>query len=202
MKISKTEFICSSKDARNCPESDLPEYAFIGRSNVGKSSLINYLANRNKLARTSSAPGRTRLINHFLINDEWYLVDLPGYGYIRSVKSERPVLKKLISDYILQRTSLTCLFVLLDARLEPQKIDLQFITWLGMNRVSFVLVFTKKDKISSARFSKNKKAYESLLLQSWVNLPPIFMTSVLKKSGREEILDFIDQTNRELRRKG
>jgi GTP-binding protein len=196
MIIKKTEFICSSADVRNCPKSDLPEYAFIGRSNVGKSSLINFLTNRNKLARTSSTPGKTQLINHFLVNDEWYLVDLPGYGYIKTGKSKREVLKKLISDYILKRTNLACLFVLADARLEPQKNDLEFITWLGMHQIPFVLIFTKTDKISSGQFDKNRKKFESLLMQSWVKLPAIFKTSVLKKTGRDEVLDFIEKTNK------
>lgn len=198
MIINKAEYVSSSTGAKNCPRSDLPEYAFIGRSNVGKSSLINYLTNRKKLARTSSKPGKTRLINHYLINGEWYLVDLPGYGYIKKAGSEKDQLNKRISGYILHRKTLACLFLLLDARLEPQKIDLEFITWLGMNQIPFVLTFTKTDKISSGRFKKNKMNYESLLLQSWVNLPSIFKTSVLKKTGRDEILDFINKTNKEL----
>jgi len=202
MIIKKAKFICSSADVKDCPGTDLPEYAFTGRSNVGKSSLINYLTNRNKLARTSSTPGKTQLINHFLINDDWYLVDLPGYGFAKTGRTKKGELKKIISDYVLKRERLACLFVLLDSRLEPQKIDVQFITWLGMNEIPFVLVFTKTDKISASQFERNKKNFESLLLQSWIGLPQIFTTSVLKKTGREEILGFIEHTNLELRRMG
>jgi len=199
MLIKNAKFICSSADVRDCPVTDLPEYAFTGRSNVGKSSLINYLTNRKKLAHTSSTPGKTQLINHFLINDDWYLVDLPGYGFVKTDRTKKRELTQIISDYVLKRERLACLFVLLDSRLEPQKTDIQFITWLGMNEIPFVLAFTKTDKISPGQFDRNKKKYESLLLQSWVSLPRIFKTSVLKKTGRDEILEFIEHTNQELK---
>ena len=195
MFIKNAKFVCSSADVRDCPLTNLPEFAFTGRSNVGKSALINFLTNRKKIAKTSSTPGKTQLINHYLINDEWYLVDLPGYGFAKTGKTKQGNLKQIISDYILKRDMLACLFVLLDSRLEPQKIDLQFLTWLGMNEIPFVLVFTKTDKITAGQLEKNKKRYESLLLQSWISLPPIFSSSVLKKTGREDILKFIEQTN-------
>jgi GTP-binding protein len=198
MLIKKATFISGSADVRDCPVTNLPEYAFTGRSNVGKSSLINYLTNRKKLAYTSSTPGKTQLINHFLINDDWYLVDLPGYGFVKTGRTKKRELIQIISDYVLKRERLACLFVLLDSRLEPQKTDAEFITWLGMNEIPFVLTFTKTDKISLGRFDKNKNKYESLFLQSWVSLPRIFKTSVLKKTGRDEILEFIEHTNREL----
>ncbi len=198
MLIKNAKFICSSADVRDCPVTELPEYAFTGRSNVGKSSLINYLTNRKKLAHTSSTPGKTQLINHFLINDDWYLVDLPGYGFVKTGRTKKSELTQIISDYVLKRERLACLFVLLDSGLEPQKIDVQFITWLGMNEIPFVLTLTKTDKISVSQFDQNKKKYESLLLQSWVSLPRIFKTSVLKKTGRDEILEFIEHTNQEL----
>jgi len=200
MLIKNAKFICSSADVRDCPVTELPEYAFTGRSNVGKSSLINYLTNRKKLAHTSSTPGKTQLINHFLINDDWYLVDLPGYGFVKTGRTKKRELIQIISDYVLKRERLACLFVLLDSRLEPQKIDVQFITWLGMNEIPFVLAFTKTDKISASQFDQNKKKYESLLLQSWISLPRIFKTSVLKKTGRDKILEFIQKTNREFKR--
>ena len=167
---------------------------------MGKSSLINFLTNRKKLAKTSAYPGKTLCINHYLINDEWYLVDLPGYGYAKTGRKKKDELMKIISDYILKREMLACLFVLLDSRHEPQENDVQFITWLGINEIPFVLVFTKTDKVGPGQFEKNKKRYESLLLQSWISLPQIFASSVLKKTGREDILGFIEQTNRELKK--
>jgi GTP-binding protein len=199
MIIKNTEFVCSSPGVGKCPKSDFPEYAFIGRSNVGKSALINMLTNRTGLARISSTPGKTRLINHFLVNNEWYLVDLPGYGYAKTSHKQKEEFKTIITDYIRERENLTCLFVLLDSRLEPQKIDLRFITWLGTCEVPFALIFTKTDKISASKLEKNKKIFESALLQNWEELPPVFKTSAPKKIGREDVLDYITQINNSLK---
>jgi GTP-binding protein len=199
MIIKTAQFVGSSTDVGKCPGSDLPEYAFIGRSNVGKSSLINMLTNRTRLARTSAEPGKTRLINHFFINGEWYLVDLPGYGYVKAKRPQRTEFQIIITDYIKKRKNLTCLFILLDSRLEPQQIDLRFISWLGASGVPFALIFTKTDKIPVNKFNKNKKIYDSVLLETWEELPPFFKTSVPKKLGREEILRFIDNINRNLK---
>ena len=198
MIIRNSIFIKSSQQVGQCPKGNMPEYAFIGRSNVGKSSLINFLTNRKKLAKTSSTPGKTQLINHFLINDEWYLVDLPGYGYAKTAKSKRKQLSKIVADYISRRENLSCLFLLLDARLEAQEIDQFFIDWLGKNGVPFVLVFTKTDKTPAIRFEKNRKKYEKLLLVTWEKLPYIFCTSVTRKKGKDEILDFIEEANTRL----
>ena len=198
MIIKSARFVSSSTSVAKCPKTDLPEYAFIGRSNVGKSSLINLLTNRTKLAKTSVTPGKTRLINHFLINDEWFIVDLPGYGYIKAKPGQRKKFQVLITGYIKKRTNLACLFLLLDSRLEPQKIDLEFITWLGESGVPFALVFTKADKISSVILNKNQKDYESVLLETWEELPPVFKTSVPGKLGRGDILDFIEEINSNL----
>jgi len=192
--IKDARFVKSSTGLRGCPRDDLPEYAFIGRSNVGKSSLINMLTNRNKLAKTSSTPGKTQLINHFLINDEWYLVDLPGYGYARMPGTQREKMMKMIRDYVLKRKNLVCLFLLIDARLEMQKTDRQFLRFLGSNRVPFALVFTKTDKISGTRLRQNTDQYKRMLLDSWESLPPVFLTSALRKKGREELLGFIQET--------
>jgi GTP-binding protein len=199
MVIKSARFISSSVTVSKCPKTDLSEYAFIGRSNVGKSSMINMLTNRNRLAKTSAAPGKTRLINHFLINDEWFLVDLPGYGYIKAKPGQRKKFQALITDYIKKRGNLACLFLLLDSRLEPQKIDLAFISWLGESGVPFALVFTKADKITAIKFDKNQKIYESVLLETWEELPPVFKTSVPGKLGREDILDFIEEINLNLK---
>lgn len=198
MLIKSAEFIISNTDYRKCPQDGKPEYAFIGRSNVGKSSLINMLVNRKGLAMTSSTPGKTMLINHFLINDEWYLVDLPGYGYARRGKENRERLQKIIEDYVLERETLTSLFVLVDSRHEPQKIDLEFMEWLGENGVPFSIVFTKGDKQGPVRLQQNVDAYKQKLLEAWEELPPVFVTSSEKKSGREELLDYIDGVNRML----
>jgi len=198
MIIKSSIFVKSSQAVGQCPKGNMPEYAFIGRSNVGKSSLINYLTNRKKLAKTSSTPGKTQLINHFLINDEWYLVDLPGYGYARTARSQRKQLSRIIADYISRRENLSCLFLLIDARHAAQEIDQFFIDWLGKNGVPFVLVFTKTDKIPVIQLGKNRERYEKLLLESWEELPPVFITSETKKKGRDEILDFIDETNARL----
>jgi GTP-binding protein len=196
MEIKTAEFIISNTDWRKCPETTLPEYAFIGRSNVGKSSLINMLTNRKDLAKTSSKPGKTLLINHFLIDGKWYLVDLPGYGYATASKSMREKLKKIIESYILFRAQLTNLFVLLDCRHEPQKIDLEFMQWLGESNVPFSIVFTKKDKLSASKFAENIEKYKVQLSETWEELPPIFYTSSEKKVGKEELLNYIDEINK------
>jgi GTP-binding protein len=193
MLIKSAEFIISNTDFRKCPQDGKPEYAFIGRSNVGKSSLINMLTNRKGLAMTSSTPGKTLLINHFLINNAWYLVDLPGYGYARRGKEGREKIRLLIEDYILGREEMTNLFVLIDSRHEPQQIDLEFMEWLGENGIPFAIVFTKADKLGSGRLNQNIINYKEKLLESWEELPPIFVTSSEKGEGRDELLDYIDK---------
>ena len=199
MDIKTAVFSISNTDVRKCPAGHFPEYAFIGRSNVGKSSLINMLTGRRDLAKTSSKPGKTLLINHFWINGEWYLVDLPGYGYATASKSMRDKLKRIIESYILFREQLTNLFVLIDCRLPPQRIDLDFMQWLGESHVPFSIVFTKKDKLGNARFNENIEAYKQTLLETWEELPPMFFTSSEKREGRDELLDYIDRINRELK---
>lgn len=196
MIIKSAEFVISNTDVKKCPASTLPEYAFIGRSNVGKSSLINMLSQRKGLAMTSQKPGKTQLINHFLINNEWHLVDLPGYGFARVGQSNRERLKSIIEDYILEREQLTNLFILLDCRHEPQKIDLEFIEWAGENGVPFALVFTKADKLSKGKLASNIETYKQTLLESWEELPPIFITSSEAKEGREELLNYIEDINK------
>lgn len=181
-----------------CPKDTKPEYAFIGRSNVGKSSLINMLCNNKKLAKTSATPGKTLLINHFIINREWYLVDLPGYGFAKRSKSEVARLEQMIKGYILQRKQLASVFVLVDIRHEAQNIDLEFIEWLGMSGIPFSIVFTKADKLSAAKVTQNAEAYKQKLLETWEELPPIFITSSEKKQGRDEILGYIENVNTEL----
>ena len=198
MEIKSAKFVISNTDVRKCPEGNKPEYAFIGRSNVGKSSLINMLTNKKGLAMTSQTPGKTLLINHFLINDEWYLVDLPGYGYAQRGKEGREQLKRIIESYILYLEQLTCLFVLLDCRHEAQKIDLEFMEWLGENGIPFAIIFTKTDKISKGRLRENMKAYSEKLLETWEELPQVLYSSSEKKEGREEILDYIDSINKSL----
>lgn len=195
MIIKSAKFVVSNTDVRKCPESDLPEYAFIGRSNVGKSSLINMLTGHKGLAMTSQKPGKTQLINHFLINEAWHLVDLPGYGYARLGQSAREGLRRLIEGYILERRQLTSLFILIDCRHEPQRIDLEFIQWAGQEGIPFALVFTKADKLSRGRLIANIEGYRERLLESWEELPPIFITSSEAKFGREELLDYIDEIN-------
>ena len=195
MKITSAEFKISSPRADMCPKSDIPEYAFIGRSNVGKSSLINRLTNRKNLAKTSSKPGKTILINHFFIDKKWYLVDLPGYGYAQLGKKEREKLEKMIKSYVLSREELLNLFVLIDSRLEPQKIDLEFFEFLGVNGVPFSIVFTKSDKQSKTKTQKNVEDYKTKLLETWEELPPIFITSSETGDGCEELLDYIDSIN-------
>ena len=198
MLIKSAEFVVSNSRVEKCPTTGLPEYAFIGRSNVGKSSLINMLTGRKGLAMTSQRPGKTQLINHFIINKEWHLVDLPGYGYARLSKDGRDGLRRMIEDYVLERRELVCLFVLLDARLEPQKIDLEFIEWLGEESVPFALVFTKADKLSKGKLSANISAYKDRLLEGWEELPPLFITSSEVHMGREELLDYIEGINNTL----
>lgn len=198
MLIKSAEFVVSNSRVEKCPTTGLPEYAFIGRSNVGKSSLINMLTGRKGLAMTSQKPGKTQLINHFIINKEWHLVDLPGYGYARLSKDGRDGLRRMIEDYVLERRELVCLFVLLDARLEPQKIDLEFIEWLGEESVPFALVFTKTDKLSKGKLSANISAYKDRLLEGWEELPPLFITSSEERTGRDELLDYIEGINNTL----
>ena len=198
MVIKSAEFVISNSQVSKCPTTGLPEYAFIGRSNVGKSSLINMLTGRKGLAMTSQKPGKTQLINHFIINDAWYLVDLPGYGYARLSKDGREKLKKMIEDYALERKELICLFVLVDARLDPQKIDLEFIEWLGEEGVPFALVFTKADKLTKGKLAANIEGYKARLRQQWEELPPLFITSSEERLGREELLDYIDGINASL----
>ncbi len=199
MEIKSAEFVISNTDVRKCPEGTRSEYAFIGRSNVGKSSLINMLTARKGLAMTSQKPGKTLLINHFLINKEWFLVDLPGYGFAQRGKEGRENIRRIIESYVLQRPQLTCLFVLLDCRHEPQKIDLEFMEWLGENEVPFAIIFTKIDKISRGRLTENLNKYKERLLETWEELPPILLSSSETKDGREEILDYIQSINRQLR---
>jgi len=195
MLIKSAEFVVSNSRVEKCPTTGLPEYAFIGRSNVGKSSLINMLTGRKGLAMTSQKPGKTQLINHFIINGAWYLVDLPGYGYARLSKDGREKLKAMIEDYTLERKELVCLFVLVDSRHEPQKIDLEFIQWLGEEGVPFALVFTKADKLTKGRLSANLEAYKARLLEEWEELPPIFVTSSEQQLGRDELLSYIEGIN-------
>ena len=198
MEIKNARFLASNTEIAKCPAGDRPEYAFIGRSNVGKSSLINMLTNRKGLALTSSTPGKTQLINHFDIDNSWYIVDLPGYGYARRGREGRENIRRIIENYILQRDAMTCLFVLLDSRLEPQKIDLEFITWLGENGIPFAIVFTKADKLGVMRLQENLETYKKRLLEDWEELPPIFITSSEKRQGRDELLDYIDNINKSL----
>ncbi len=197
MKIKTAEFVISNTNPELCPTPDKPEYAFIGRSNVGKSSLINTLTERKSLAKTSTTPGKTQLINHFIINDEWYLVDLPGYGYAKSSKKERAKWDGFIRQYLNNRTSLIYTFVLLDSRIKAQKIDLEFMEMLGIKGIPFVMVFTKLDKLSSSAANKNLTAYKKEMLKTWEALPPIVLTSSSTKQGRDEILKIIAETNQD-----
>ena len=196
MEITSAEFVISNTDVKKCPTGVFPEYAFIGRSNVGKSSLINMLTARKGLAMTSATPGKTMLINHFLINQSWYLVDLPGYGYARRGQKGKDQIRTIIEDYILEREQMTNLFVLIDSRLEPQKIDLEFMEWLGENGVPFVMIFTKADKLSATQRLKCIDDYHKVMLETWETTPMAFMTSSEKRLGREEVLDYIDELNR------
>lgn len=198
MEIKSAEFIISNAVVSKCPNTNNPEYAFIGRSNVGKSSLINMLTGRSKLAKTSATPGKTMLINHFLINNEWYLVDLPGYGYAKRSKKDKDKLEVMISSYILKREQMINLFLLIDCRHEPQKIDLKFMEWLGENGVPFSIVFTKADKLGGGKLKQNISFYLKELKKQWEELPPYFITSSENKTGRQEILDYIEQINKEV----
>jgi GTP-binding protein len=191
MKINAAEFVMSNSDYKACPKTTLPEIAFIGRSNVGKSSLINMLMNKKNLAKTSSAPGKTQLINHFIINQNWYLVDLPGYGYAKVSRDKRGQWQKLISNYLRHRENLTVVFVLIDCRLDPQKIDLEFINWCGEEQIPFVLVFTKLDKVSNAEWERNFTKFQKALEPTWEELPDTFASSSTTAFGREELLYYI-----------
>ncbi|MCD4771938.1 MAG: ribosome biogenesis GTP-binding protein YihA/YsxC [Bacteroidales bacterium] len=196
MIIKSAKFIISSPDVKDCPEADIPEYAFIGRSNVGKSSLINMLSERKSLAKISGAPGKTQLINHFQINKSWYLVDLPGYGFAKRSKEERKKWGEMIHKYLIKRTNLLCTFILIDSRHEPQKSDIEFIEWLGVNRLPFVIVFTKTDKLKKNQLQENINNYKDFLLENWEELPQIFITSAIKNLGKANILNFIEDTNK------
>lgn len=199
MEVKSAEFIISAPMVSMCPADTKPEYAFIGRSNVGKSSLINMLARNKKLAKTSATPGKTLLINHFIINKEWYLVDLPGYGFAKRSKKEIAKLDQMIRGYILEREQLVNVFVLVDVRLEPQNIDLEFINWLGLSSIPFAIIFTKADKLSQAKVRSNVASYEKKMLETWEEMPPYFITSSDKQQGRDEVLDYIEQINRSLK---
>ena len=196
--IKTARFVVSNSDVRKCPQDGKFEYAFIGRSNVGKSSLINMLTRHNKLAMTSSMPGKTLLINHFIINDEWYLVDLPGYGYAKRSKKQNEQLEHIISSYVLDREQMTLLFVLIDSRHAPQKIDMEFFSWLGENGVPFAIVFTKADKLTKTALASNIEAYKKELLSEWEELPPVFVTSSETAMGRDELLAYITDINKSL----
>lgn len=199
MKINTAEFIISNSEVSKCPKEPLPEYAFIGRSNVGKSSLINMLTNHKNLAKTSARPGKTQLINHFKINSNWFLVDLPGYGYARVSKKTKEVFQKFITDYFEKREQLVCAFVLIDIRHEAQKIDLEFITYLGETEVPFCIIFTKADKISRGKIDQHVAAYrKALLANNWEEMPQYFVTSSSEETGREPVLEFIDNVNQEI----
>ncbi len=199
MEIKKAEFVISNTDYRKCPDTGLPEYAFIGRSNVGKSSLINMLTNQKGLAKTSVRPGKTQLINHFIINDEWYLVDLPGYGYARTSKTSREKWQKMISDYMLKREALVNVFVLVDSRIPPQKIDLEFINFLGMNGIPLSIIFTKIDKQKQREIAATVNTYKKTLAETWETLPEMLMTSSVSRYGRDQVLDRIDEINQQLK---
>ena len=201
MEIKKAEFTLSAPMVSMCPNDTKPEYAFIGRSNVGKSSLINMLCRNKKLAKTSATPGKTLLINHFIINNEWYLVDLPGYGYAKRSKKEIEKLDQMIRGYILQRQQLVNVFVLVDIRLEPQKIDLEFMEWLGVSSIPFSIIFTKADKLTANKCQQAMATYKKKLSETWEELPPIFLTSAEKRDGRDEVLDYIEKINEELNSK-
>ncbi len=195
MKIKSAEFVISNSNVAKCPTTKIPEYAFIGRSNVGKSSLINALVERKSLAKTSGKPGKTQLINHFIINKEWFLVDLPGYGYARVSKSDKKTFQKFITNYFEQREQLVCAFVLVDSRHEPQKIDLEFMEWLATNGIPFSIVFTKSDKLNKTTLPKNIESYKMKMLEIWEDMPPYLITSSSSKMGCDEVLTYIDKLN-------
>lgn len=198
MKISTAEFLISNTDVSKCPQQMLPEYAFVGRSNVGKSSLINMLTGRKGLAMTSATPGKTMLINHFIVNKEWFLVDLPGYGYAKRGQKAMEQLRRMITDYVLRRQQLTCLFVLIDSRLAPQKNDIGFVNFLGENGVPFAIVFTKVDKQSRSKTSGNVQTWLEKMRETWEELPPVFLTSSLNGDGRDGLLQYIEDINKSL----
>ena len=198
MDITSAEFTISNTDVQKCPEGSFPEYAFIGRSNVGKSSLINMLTGRKGLAMTSATPGKTMLINHFLINKSWYIVDLPGYGYAKRGQKGKKQIRNIIESYILQRQQMTNLFVLIDSRLAPQAIGLQFIEWLGENAIPFAIVFTKADKLKGGRLNNNISQYLQKLQEQWEELPPYFVTSSENRLGKKELLDYMESINKDL----
>jgi len=198
MKIKTAKFVISNSDVNKCPPEKLPEYAFIGRSNVGKSSLINMLTNNSNLAKTSNKPGKTQLINHFIINNEWFLVDLPGYGYAKVSKKIRSEFQKIIRDYFNKRLQLVNTFVLIDIRHEPQKIDLEFMQYLGENAIPFAIIFTKADKISNTKSQSCIKKYKNKMLEFWEEMPKYFISSSIDKTGKEEILNYIEQINNTL----
>jgi len=199
MIIKSAKFEMSNTSIEKCPKGTKPEYAFIGRSNVGKSSLINMLLHQNKLAKTSGKPGKTQLINHFLVNESWYLVDLPGYGYAKVSKTQKAKFQGFISDYLLKREQMTCAFVLIDIRLEPQKIDLEFMEFLGENEIPFVMIFTKADKLTLNKINQNIAFYQKSMLQYWEELPNFFVTSAENSMGREEVLFYIEEMNEDLK---
>lgn len=198
MEITSAEFVISNTDVKKCPAGISPEYAFIGRSNVGKSSLINMLTGRKGLAMTSATPGKTMLINHFLINNSWYIVDLPGYGYARRGQKGKTQIQRIIEDYILEREQMTNLFLLIDSRLDPQTIDLEFMEWLGEHGVPFSIVFTKGDKLKGGRLNTNIQQYLKKLKEQWEELPPYFVTSSENRMGKKELLDYIESINKEM----
>jgi len=196
MNIKTAKFVISNTDVAHCPVTDLPEYAFIGRSNVGKSTLINMITGVKGLAKTSSTPGKTQLINHFLINDNWFLVDLPGYGYATLSKEKKAKIELTITNYILKRKNLLCVFVLADSRHTVQRIDSEFMEWLATKQVPFVIVFTKADKLTKTKLMKGIEDYRAEMMKSWEELPPMYITSAVKSLGRTEILDLIEETNK------
>ena len=195
MIIKSSRFVMSNTDVKKCPTPNIPEYAFIGRSNVGKSSLINMLTGRKSLAKISGRPGKTRLINHFIINEDWYMVDLPGYGYAQASKTDRKIWKGFVKDYLTKRENLICTFVLIDARLKPQKIDLEFMMQMALRSLPFVIIFTKSDKVSKAQLNLNIQTYKKRMLEEWEQMPLYFISSAAKKKGKEEILNYIEELN-------
>jgi GTP-binding protein len=201
MEIKEASFVVSNTKVENCPRPDKPEYAFIGRSNVGKSSLLNMLTNRKALAKVSGKPGKTRLINHFLIDGEWYLVDLPGYGYAKTGREERKKWEKSFRNYILLRENLYCLFVLIDSRHEPQQNDLEFMEWLGLSQIPFAIIFTKADKLKPEELEENIRVYQEKMMETWEEMPPFFASSAITRQGQTEILHYIDQINQSSRKK-
>ncbi|MDA9660544.1 ribosome biogenesis GTP-binding protein YihA/YsxC [Flavobacteriaceae bacterium] len=198
MNVAHAEFVMSNTKVEQCPKSKLPEYAFIGRSNVGKSSLINMLCNRKKLAKTSSRPGKTQLINHFLINKQWHLVDLPGYGYARASKTQKKTFQKFITNYLIKRKELISAFLLIDFRHKPQNIDLEFMSWLGENFIPFSIIFTKSDKLKEKEIKENTSNYLKRLEEDWEEVPKYFITSSEKRIGKDELLNYIDEINQSI----